>query len=64
MSLRLREGINRPDYSARWGLGLSADGICALSKLELIEDDGIQTRVTGKGRLVLNAVIAALADAN
>jgi len=62
MGLRLREGIDRRAYRARWGQYLSGEGLRTLSDAQLIEDDGTRTRVTPKGRLVLNSVIAALAD--
>jgi oxygen-independent coproporphyrinogen-3 oxidase len=62
MALRLREGIDRCAYRTRWGQDLSAEGLRSLLDAQLIEDDGTRTRVTPKGRLVLNSVIGALAD--
>lgn len=63
MSLRLSEGLDRPGYQARWGQYPDGRSLRMLSEAQLIEDDEHRTRVTPKGRLVLNSVIAALAEA-
>lgn len=60
--LRLSEGIDRSDYHTRWGQYPSEQSLRMLSEAHLIEHDEIGLRVTAHGRLVLNAVIAALAN--
>ena len=62
MGLRLCEGIDPRDYRARWNQYPTGEALRALSDARLIENDEIRLRVTAKGRLVLNAVIAALAE--
>jgi oxygen-independent coproporphyrinogen-3 oxidase len=63
MNLRLRDGIDRLDYRARWGRDLDDDRVRSLTNADFIEDDGRHLRATAKGRLVLNTIIAILADA-
>ena len=62
MGLRLREGLERCEYHARWGHQPGEEKLRELSDAQLIEYDETRIRVTAKGRLVLNAVIATLAD--
>jgi len=62
MALRLSEGIDHREFHARWSHQLSEQSLCMLEEAQLIARDEIRTRVTPKGRLVLNAVIAALLD--
>lgn len=62
VGLRLREGIDRREYRARWSQYPTGEALRTLSDARLIENDEIRLRVTAKGRLVLNAVVAALAD--
>jgi oxygen-independent coproporphyrinogen-3 oxidase len=62
MNLRLTEGLDLQVYRQRWGTALSADRIAALAAQNLLVQNGTQLRVTSCGMLVLNAVIAALAD--
>lgn len=62
VGLRLREGIDRHEYRARWSQYPTGEALRTLSDARLIENDEIRLRVTAKGRLVLNAVVAALAD--
>lgn len=62
MGLRLSEGMDLSAYQARWGRHPSKECLRMLEDAQLIERDEIRTRVTPKGRLVLNAVIAALVD--
>jgi putative oxygen-independent coproporphyrinogen III oxidase len=63
MNLRLRNGIHRGGYRERWGRDVNADCIRMLENAGFLEDDGIHLRATAKGRLVLNTIIATLADA-
>jgi oxygen-independent coproporphyrinogen-3 oxidase len=60
MSLRLSEGIDHQAYCARWQQELNENAIQDLTNANYLEIDG-RLRATPKGRLVLNAVIAALA---
>ena len=63
MNLRLRDGIDRLDYRARWGRDLDDDCVRSLTNADFIEEDGRRLRATAKGRLVLNTIIGMLADA-
>ncbi len=62
MNLRLAEGLDLAAYRARWGFGLDA------ARMQTLIDDGLLLRegdhltATPRGRLLLNSVIAALAD--
>jgi putative oxygen-independent coproporphyrinogen III oxidase len=62
MNLRLAEGIDLAEYEWRWGRALDA------SRIQTLKQDGFLSEYDGKliatprGRLVLNSVIAALAD--
>jgi oxygen-independent coproporphyrinogen-3 oxidase len=62
MGLRLAEGIDLDAYRARWKVAPSSSRITDLSESGLITVEGIHLRATARGRLVLNAVIAQLAD--
>jgi putative oxygen-independent coproporphyrinogen III oxidase len=61
MNLRLAEGLDLDAYRARWGRGVDAGRIAALADDDLVALTGSQLAVTRKGRLVLNAITAALA---
>jgi oxygen-independent coproporphyrinogen-3 oxidase len=62
MGLRLAEGLDLSDYAARWSVEIPANRIAVLAAEGLIETRGNRLSATPKGRLVLNAIIAALAD--
>lgn len=62
MSLRLAEGIDCADYMARSRAALDRKRIEQLSELGLVRFDGMRLAATPQGRLVLNQVIAILAD--
>jgi oxygen-independent coproporphyrinogen-3 oxidase len=62
MGLRLAEGIDLEVYRNRWNLAPSSSHIVELSANGLIAVDGVRLRTTARGRLVLNAVIAQLAE--
>jgi oxygen-independent coproporphyrinogen-3 oxidase len=60
MALRLAEGIDLAAYAARWGTRPDAAKIAALVEQAMLEPNGERLIATPQGRLVLNAVIAAL----
>lgn len=62
MNLRLTEGIDLKAYRARWGIVPDAGHIADLTAQGLLAQDGTHLFATRRGMLVLNAVIAALAD--
>ena len=62
MGLRLAEGIDLAAYRERWKIVPSSSRIADLSANGLITIEGVRLRATARGRLVLNAVIAQLAD--
>jgi putative oxygen-independent coproporphyrinogen III oxidase len=62
MNLRLVEGLDLSAFQARWGTAPSPSRIADLATHGLVLCDGTWLRVTPSGMLVLNAVIAALAD--
>ena len=62
MSLRLREGLDLSAYTARWGTSLSPSRIRTLAADGLVEMCDNRIAATPKGRLVLNSVIAVLAE--
>ena len=62
MGLRLAEGIDLDAYRARWKVAPSSSRIADLSESGLITVEATHLRATARGRLVLNAVIAQLAD--
>jgi oxygen-independent coproporphyrinogen-3 oxidase len=61
MNLRLAEGIDLAAYGARWDVEIDPARIAVLEQEGLVETRGENLRATRRGRLVLNAVIAALA---
>lgn len=62
MNLRLAEGIDVEAYRAQWDREIDARRIAALADDGLVSLNGPRLVATRKGRLVLNALIAALAD--
>jgi oxygen-independent coproporphyrinogen-3 oxidase len=62
MNLRLSEGLDLDAYRARWGVEIDASRIAALVREGLLRKDGAHLIATPRGRLVLNALIEALAD--
>jgi len=62
MGLRLAEGIDLGAYRGRWGVAPMPSRIAELRDAGLLALDGGHLRATARGRLVLNAVIAQLAD--
>jgi putative oxygen-independent coproporphyrinogen III oxidase len=60
MNLRLTEGIDLAAYQARWGARPERAKIVPLIDQGLLRQDGDLLAATPSGRLVLNAVIAAL----
>ena len=62
MNLRLSEGIDLGVYSAQWDRQIDDQRVAALADDGLVSLNGTRLIATGKGRLVLNALIAALAD--
>ena len=62
MGLRLAEGIDLAAYQKRWNVAPAPSRIAELSNAGLIAADSHRLRATARGRLVLNAVIAQLAD--
>jgi oxygen-independent coproporphyrinogen-3 oxidase len=60
MNLRLSEGVDLAAYEMRWGVRPSAAKLAALSEQGLLRQEQDVLRATPQGRLVLNAVIAAL----
>lgn len=61
MNLRLREGIDLAAYERRWSVTLDRARITDLESAGLLQRHGDMLAATAQGRLVLNAVIAALA---
>ena len=62
MNLRLAEGVDLADYEMRWNIGPDAEKIAPLIEQGLLKQDGDILTATPQGRLVLNAVIAALVN--
>ena len=62
MNLRLVEGLDLAAYQQRWGTAPSPARIADLQSHGLVARDDTRLRVTPTGMLVLNGVIAALAD--
>ncbi|MBH5322633.1 radical SAM family heme chaperone HemW [Aurantiacibacter sediminis] len=64
MGLRLGEGVNLSELSARFGLGVDAlvnqDEITRYQKLEYLKRDGERIRVTMDGMIVLDALLAQI----
>ncbi|HWD26737.1 MAG TPA: radical SAM family heme chaperone HemW [Rhizomicrobium sp.] len=62
MNLRLAEGIDLDAYRARWHTAPAPERIAALAEHGLVTLDGACLTATPRGRLLLNSVIAELAD--
>jgi putative oxygen-independent coproporphyrinogen III oxidase len=62
MNLRLGEGIDLAAYRSRWHTLPSEARMQSLIEQGLLARTGEQLRATPRGRLLLNSVIAALAD--
>ena len=62
MNLRISEGINLRAYEARWGTKLDRTRITSLAEDGLLRFDGRHLAATARGRIVLNTVIAQLAN--
>jgi putative oxygen-independent coproporphyrinogen III oxidase len=60
MNLRLREGVDLAAYESRWGTRPSGKKIAPLIAQGLLQRKGEIIFATPQGRLLLNAVIAAL----
>jgi putative oxygen-independent coproporphyrinogen III oxidase len=60
MNLRLAEGLDLAAYQARWQTRPAPEKIAALVEQDLLTLEGEILRATPRGRLLLNAVIAAL----
>ena len=60
MNLRLAEGLDLALYQSRWGTRPPAEKVAPLIEQGLLRQDGEVLAATARGRLVLNAVIAAL----
>jgi len=60
MNLRLAEGLDLAAYEQRWGEGLDARKIAALSDAGFVALEDGRLRATAKGRLLLNRVIEEL----
>ena len=63
MAMRLSEGINVAHYRERWRTAPELSRIAALSRAGLLSFSRGRLAATARGRLVLNALIADLADA-
>ena len=62
MGMRLSEGIDLADYRTRWGLSPAPEKIARLVEQGAVTLEGNRLAATRQGRLVLNTVIAQLAD--
>lgn len=62
MNLRLCEGIDLATYESRWGSPLAREKIAELEEQRLVTCASGNLATTLRGRLVLNSVIAALAE--
>ncbi|HXR95832.1 MAG TPA: radical SAM family heme chaperone HemW [Rhizomicrobium sp.] len=60
MNLRLHDGVDLAVYETRWGAKPSLAKLTPLLEQGLLRQDGDIVSATAQGRLVLNAVIAAL----
>ncbi len=61
MGLRLREGIDLGRLAAKTGLSPAPQAIVALENERLLQRDGPRLKATPQGRLVLNAIVEAIA---
>jgi putative oxygen-independent coproporphyrinogen III oxidase len=62
MNLRLAEGIDLAAYRARWNTEPNAQRVAELSADGFLQTDGGRLIATPRGRLVLNRLIAEIAD--
>jgi putative oxygen-independent coproporphyrinogen III oxidase len=62
MNLRLVEGVDVEGYEKRWGTSLEGKRIAGLEEEGLVDLTQGRLAATARGRLVLNAIIASLAD--
>ena len=62
MALRLAEGVDLVAYRKRWRVAPAPSRIADLTSAGLVSVESDRLRATARGRLVLNAVIAQLAD--
>lgn len=62
MNLRLSEGLDLAAYRGRWGTAPTASRIATLREAGLVALNGNRLAATHRGRLVLNTIIAQLAD--
>jgi oxygen-independent coproporphyrinogen-3 oxidase len=62
MNLRLTEGLDVAAYQARWGVAPTPERVAALTANDLISFKAGRLAATPRGMLVLNRVIAELAD--
>jgi putative oxygen-independent coproporphyrinogen III oxidase len=63
MNLRISEGLDLAAFAIRWGLQPSRQSIGELRRMRLVARHGSLISATRRGRLVLNQVVAKLADA-
>ncbi len=61
MGLRLREGLDLGRLAAKTGFGPAPQAIAALENERLLQRDGPRLKATPRGRLVLNAIVEAIA---
>jgi len=62
MNMRLAEGLDLAGYESRWLARLDRERIATLESDGLVRLEAGKLNATTRGRLVLNSVIAALAD--
>jgi oxygen-independent coproporphyrinogen-3 oxidase len=62
MGLRLREGLDLAALSAKTGFSAALEVVMPLEEEGLVKRDGDCLRVTRQGRLVLNALVEAIAN--
>jgi oxygen-independent coproporphyrinogen-3 oxidase len=62
MNLRLAEGLDLAAYEKRWNTKLDSSRVESLARDGFLVRESGRLTVTPKGRLVLNGVIAALAN--
>jgi oxygen-independent coproporphyrinogen-3 oxidase len=62
MNLRLVEGIDVEAYETRWNASFDRKKIAGLEEEGLVTSANGRLAATPRGRLVLNAIIATLAD--
>lgn len=63
MNMRITEGLDLARFAARWGLVPSPESLDELIGMRLVTRCGERITATKPGRLVLNQVVAKLADA-